>query len=113
MAIAVEPEAEEANQKSDGKSHLQHLTSTPMPSGQSTRSEGDHAPGIKERYPRLPRFAQRRSVLESNLHQEQRKSAQQPNHHQLAKVGGFGHQLLARHLTTVALGVIALLPAAC
>ena len=113
MTLAVEPEAEETNQKSDGKSHPEHLTSTPMPSGQSTRSERDHAPGVKERYPRLPRFAQHRPVLESNLHQEQREGAQQPDHHQLAEGGGVRHQLLARHLTTVVLGVIALLAAAC
>ena len=36
-----------------------------------------------------------------------------PNHRQLAVGGGFGHQLLARHLTTVVLGVIALMAAAC
>ncbi len=71
MAIAVEPEAEETNQKSDGKSHLKHLASSPMPSGQCSRSEREHGAAIEERYPRLPSLTEHFPVLESNLHEQQ------------------------------------------
>jgi len=71
MAFAVEPEPEETDQKSSGKSHQQDLTPAPMPSGQCSRSEREHGAAIQERYPRLPSLTQHFPVLESNLHEQQ------------------------------------------